>query len=538
MRPFGSGSHYEGRPASPLPLGRGVGGLYLALCLPALPLQLATRAMQWAEPLAITEGPRERPLIAFCNDAARAAGIAPAMKLAAAQALARTLKVVPRNPDHERDALHELACWAYQFSAQVTIRPPALLSSYGGQATGTSGLVMETGGSERLFGGRSELHRRIRRGLAGLGYRTAFGHATTPGAAWLIGTARASGLAARDAQANEQLPSALAPLPLSMLEWGEDATRTLHSLGLTTIGQLLGLPRDAFARRFGAIRLDHLDRALGLRPDPQPAFLPPARFAARIELPADVTQAGQLMFPAHRLLRSLEGFLRGHDAGAAELVFTAHHDPRGVQAVTATPIALMLAASERDAGRLAKLLAERLTRVSLPEPVVELSLTVERLAPFQALNASLLPPSQDSVRDGLDWLQLAETLHARLGSERVFQLQSIDDHRPEHAIRIVPLAAERGGSRAPALPSEQRPLMILPAPQPLPQQDEHPGYGGQLALVAGPERIEAGWWDFGDPHRPTVHRDYFVARNRRGQTLWIYRELKQPRGWFLHGFFC
>jgi protein ImuB len=503
--------------------------LWLAVCLPALPLQLAARAAPCTGPLAITEGPRERPLISFCNDSARAAGIAPTMKLAAAQALARTLTAVPRRPDHERDALHELACWAYQFSAQVAIR------------TGTvaSGLVLETGGSERLFGGHSLLHRRIRRELGNLGYRAAFGHAPTPGAAWLIGTARAGGLPASDAPAGGQLQAALSPLPLAVLEWDADTTGTLHALGLATLGQLLALPRDAFARRFGAQRLDHLDRALGLRPDPQPAFSLPARFAAHIELPADVTQSAQLMFPAHRLLRSLEGFLRGHDAGAAELVFTAHHNPRGAQPVTATPIVLVLAAPERDAGRLAKLLAERLTRISLPEPAIGLSLTVERLAPFQALNASLLPPSQDSVRDGLDWLQLAETLHARLGSERVFQLQAVDDHRPEHAIRIVPLATERGSTRAPALPSaQQRPLMILPAPQLLPQHDEHPGYGGRLALLAGPERIEAGWWDFGDSHRPTVHRDYFVARNERGQTLWIYRELKQPRQWFLHGFFC
>jgi protein ImuB len=516
--------------------------MWLAACLPALPLQLAARAVQCAGPLAITEGPRERPLISFCNEPARAAGITPTMKLAAAQALARTLTAVPRHPDHERDALHELACWAYQFSAQVSVHPPTLLHSYGGQAAGTSssGLVLETGGSERLFGGRTQLHRRIRRGLASLGYRAAFGYAPTPGAAWLIGAARAGGLPASDAQTGGQLHAALAPLPLAMLEWDADTTGALHALGLGTLGQLLALPRDAFARRFGAQRLDQLDRALGLRPDPQPAFSLPARFAAHIELPADVTQSGQLMFPAHRLLRSLEGFLRGHDAGAAELVFTAHHNPRGARPVTATPIVLVLAAPERDAGRLAKLLAERLTRISLPEPAIGLSLTMERLAPFQALNASLLPPSRDSVRDGLDWLQLAETLHARLGSERVFQLQAVDDHRPEHAIRVVPLAAERSSSpRAPVLPSaQQRPLMILPAPQLLPQRDEHPGYGGPLALVAGPERIEAGWWDFGDPHRPTVHRDYFVARNGHGQTLWIYRELKQPRRWFLHGFFC
>jgi protein ImuB len=501
--------------------------LWLALCLPALPLQRLARAMRHSGPLAITEGPCERPVIAFCNDSARAAGIVPAMKLAAAQALARTLAVAPRNPDHERDALHELACWAYQFSAQVTIRT----------STPSSGLVLETGGSERLFNGRAQLHRRIRRGLANLGYRAALGFAPTPRAAWLIGNARASGLPAHDVPADGPLHAALAPLPLTTLEWDADTTRTLGALGLATIGHVLGLPRDAFARRFGADRLDQLDRALGLQPDPQPAFTPPIRFFARIELPADVTQSGQLMFPAHRLLRSLEGFLRGHNAGAAELTFTAHHSARGTRPIAPTRIGLALAAAERDAGRLAKLLAERLTRVSLPEPAVELSLAVERLAPFQALNASLLPPSQDSVRSGLDWLQLAETLHARLGSERVFQLQAVDDHRPEHAIRIVPLAAERG-DRAILPTAQQRPLMILPAPQPLPQQDEHPGYGGELALVAGPERIEAGWWDCGDPHRATVHRDYFVARNRRGQTLWIYRELKQPRRWFLHGFFC
>ncbi|HEV3019243.1 MAG TPA: DNA polymerase Y family protein [Burkholderiaceae bacterium] len=499
------------------------------MCLPALPLQLAARALPYARPLAIVEGQRERPLISFCNDAARAAGIAPMMKLAAAQALVSALMAVPRHPDHERDALHELASWAYQFSAQVATRV----------GTTVSGLVLETGGSERLFGGQSQLHRRIRRGLVSLGYRAAFGYAPTPGAAWLIGAARAGGLPANDAQAGGQLPAALAPLPLTMLEWDADTTATLHALGLATLGQLLALPRDAFARRFGAQRLDQLDRALGLRPDPQPAFSLPARFAAHIELPADVTQSEQLMFPAHRLLRSLEGFLRGHDAGAAELVFTAHHNPRGTQPVTATPIVLVLAAPERDAGRLARLLGERLTRISLPEPAIGLSLTVDRLAPFQALNASLLPPSQDSVRDGLDWLQLAETLHARLGSERVFQLQAVDDHRPEHAIRIAPLATERGSARTAALPCvQQRPLMILPAPQLLPQHDEHPVYGGRLALLAGPERIEAGWWDFGDPHRPTVHRDYFVAHNERGQTLWIYRELKQPHRWFLHGFFC
>jgi len=506
--------------------------LWLALCLPALPLQLAVRALpvpHAAGPLVIVEGPQERPWVSFCNEPARHAGIVPPMKLAAAQALVQSLAVLRRQPAQEHEALHELACWAYQFSSKVSIRSSAE----------ACGLLLETGASEQLFGGRAPLHRRIRRELDALGYRAACGYAPTPHAAWLIGSARAGGLRVHGTAAIGQLQEVIAILPLGALQWDADAVRTLRALGLATIGDLLALPRDAFARRFGADRLAELDRVLGRAPDPQPVFQPPARFDVSIDLPADMTQAAQLAFPAHRLLRSLEGFLRGLDAGALELIFTAHHQPRKADAPTATPIVLALAAPERDAGRLAQLLSERLARTVLAGPAVRLSLTTTRMAPFQALNASLLPPSRDRLQGGLDWLQLAETLHARLGSERVFQLQAVDDHRPEQAYRIVPLSVDRDALRAPAaLPAvRQRPLMILPAPQSLTQQDGQPGYAGPLTLLAGPERIEAGWWDFGDPHRPVVLRDYFVARNPRGQTLWVYQELAQPRGWYLHGFY-
>jgi protein ImuB len=59
-----------------------------------------------------------------------------------------------------------------------------------------------------------------------------------------------------------------------------------------------------------------------------------------------------------------------------------------------------------------------------------------------------------------------------------------------------------------------------------------------LTLLTGPERIESGWWDFSSPARRSVFRDYFVARNTRGQTLWVFRELAAPCGWYLHGFFA
>jgi protein ImuB len=507
--------------------------LWLALILPALPLQLAERAIDGTLPLAIVEGAPQRLAVIHCNATAQAAGVTPGMKLAAAQALARELIALERSPEREQAALAELAGWAYQFSSHVVLQP--------------DGLLLETGASERLFGGHASLHRTLTTGLDALGYRAALACATAPRSARLFALAEAG--QGRHTASPNLLPFAeaddLRRLPIELLEWDAVTNETLRALGLATIGDLLALPRDAFARRFGTGRLDDLDRALGMRSAPQPLYEPPAHFSARIELPADFSETAQLMFPAQRLLASLEGFLRGRNAGATELVFAATHSARRGTAVAPTVATLALATPERDAQRLAALLAERLARVTLPAPALTLALTVERLHRFAALNASLLPPTAQGDARGTDWLQLAETLHARLGSERVFQLQPVDDHRPERAWRAVPLSVDGSEGFSAALPSQPRPLLLLPTPQPLPTHGEQPldpPHREPLTLVTGPERIECGWWDAGSPAAGSpahaVHRDYFIARNARGQWLWIYRELAAPRGWFLHGMFA
>jgi len=497
--------------------------LWLAVVLPALPLQLAERALDPADsvPVAIVEGPAQRPLVIHCNDSARSQGIAPGMKLAAAQALVRDLIAVERHLEREHEALDELAAWAYQFSGDIVVQ--------------SDGVLVETGASERLFGGRSKLSRAVRDGLGQLGYRATFGYAVTPRAARLVALARARQGTCPHLFDASRLEGALAPLSFTLLGWDAATEDTLRGLGLATIGDLLALPRASFAKRFGRERLDDLDRLLARRADPQSTYTPPERYASTIELPADVTDTAQLMWPAQRLLASLEGFLRGRGAGTTELRFTVTHNPRRTQPQPPTGIALALAAPERDAKRLAALLAERLTRVVLPEPAVALALQVDRLQPFAALNGSLLP---QPAEPGVDWLKLAETLHARLGSERVFQLQALDDHRPERAWRAVPLSLDGGSDRNVPLPPAPRPLLLLPAPQPLPMRNDQPLYRDPLTLVTGPERIECGWWDIASPAARTVHRDYFVARNGRGQLLWIFRELAAPRGWFLHGLFA
>jgi len=138
---------------------------------------------------------------------------------------------------------------------------------------------------------------------------------------------------------------------------------------------------------------------------------------------------------------------------------------------------------------------------------------------------------------------LVEHLRARLGVNAVYGLRRVAEHRPENAWRVAEPALSGGAKPdviattaidAPAqghLPF-RRPPWLLHAPLALEAHRGRPRRGGPLEMLAGPERIESGWWDGGD-----VQRDYYVARSADGARLWIYRECGGARGWFLHGIF-
>ena len=103
----------------------------------------------------------------------------------------------------------------------------------------------------------------------------------------------------------------------------------------------------------------------------------------------------------------------------------------------------------------------------------------------------------------------------------------VPEHRPESAWRV----SEPGQGSTPA-GSIQRPFWLLSQPRYLAPREGRPWLDGPLTLQSGPERIETGWWDGSD-----VARDYYRARSRNGLCLWIFRERRGNREWFLHGVF-
>lgn len=501
--------------------------LWIALCLPDLPLQLAQRSFcNTAAPLVLVEGPALRPLVCCANSAAIERGITLGLPLAAARALASDLVVQPLVPTVTAQALHNLACWAGQFTPNVTLLP--------------AGLLLEVASTLQLHGGLTRLLMHLRQGLAQLGYTAVPGVAPTPLAAWWLARARQAGFAVRMCRSAALLPERLAPLPLTVAEWPAELLQTLQTLGIRRLGQCLQLPRDAFIRRFGqAVRLE-LDRALGLLPDPRPWFTPPERFSSRVEFGFELNDAQALLFPLKRLLHELEGFLRARGSGVQQWQLRLDHWNHGH-----TRLTLGTVTPERSAARLLALARERLLQTTLGAPVLALAVVAEALQSFEECSQSLVP---DARSHSLGWNQLLDRLTARLGKERISRLCAVDEHRPECSVQrstalsgVAAPAVARTMSRARTTPTTSaittaaapRPLWLLEPPRLLSSRAGRPQCLGQLALLSGPERIEAGWWD-----GQAACRDYYVARNARGETLWIYREHRREPHWYLHGIFA
>lgn len=480
--------------------------LWVALELPALPLQLVERAQAAPLPLVIGEGPAQRPVVACANAAARAAGVREGMAVAAARALAGDLKCVDRDEGAERESLERLAGWAAQFTPAVSID--------------ASGLVLEVESSLKLFGGLAKLLAALRTGVRSLGLQATLGIAPTPLAARAFARAEARGIPVRSCTTLAELPARLADLPLFLLDWPGRALELLADLGVVRVKDALALPRGGFSQRFGPEALALLDRLAGRVPDPRLPYVPPARYRARLELPAEAEGVEAILFPLKRLLAEMEGTLRGRGAGVQELDLHLEHGRR-----SHTRLALSFATPEREAEFILSIAREKLGRLALAAPTVALRLVADRLQPFAPREGTWLPGREERA---VGRARLIERLAARVGSGRVFGIALADDHRPERGWKNPPAASP--GAR---FDGGARPAWLLNRPQKLVAGAQGPTLQGALRLVAGPERIETGWWD-GEP----VSRDYFVAANPAGETYWVYRERRDPGAWYLHGVFA
>lgn len=490
--------------------------LWFCVELPALGLEVCARRMLDDErPAVLVHDNR----VVACNATATASGIALGSSLATAHSISHGLVHFGRDIAAEHVRLRFLADAAYRFSATISIQEP-------------SAILLEVGGSLKLFGGLYGLKRGLISLFGEFGHRVEIGTAHTPLAALAFARARESIELPRWPDANDVKTLTLKSLRRISLRHTECDLATIErfsNMGITTLGQVFGLPTAELGRRFGPKLLDYVDRLSGQHPDPRICITPAANFTTELNFLQSISNKEALAFPMQRLAQDLSNWLIGRQLGVLRINWRfTPFDSR------ATSMEIEFAQPEQNKQALLSISRLKLDVLDLPEEVLSLRLSSVRLAPWQADNNLLFARTGHA---GNSQAELIDQFKARLGDGVCCGIATNDDHSPELAWkpttpnarpqRMQPSRLQTRGRVSPEGTAVRRPIWLLDAPKAT--QRRH------LTLLRGPERIDVGWWTSANVYDP-AQRDYFVARHADGAQCWVFVDANGE--WFIHGYFA
>jgi protein ImuB len=465
------------------------------------------------------EGPHG-PVVHAANRAAHLAGVTSGARVVDMRALCPSLRVDYADPGGDRAALGRLALWARRWCPWT--------------AADGQGLILDTTGSDHLWGGEAAMLEEIEARLSLPGFSARLALAPTWGAAWAL--ARFGPV-----RAIWRSPADVAPLPVAALRLGSDTALLLHRLGLKTVGDLAAVPRLALARRFA--RAELVDNPL-LRLDQMTGHL--AEPLAPPEAPpvfrADARLAEPIFDPTHHLpglCADLCARLSQAGHGARRLRLTVYRTDGEISQIEAA-----IAAPSREVAHLAALFRDRLEKINPGYGFDLISLEASGTEPLGVMQANLAGGTDTA----LELSHLVDRLTVRFGATALSRSLPRASHIPERAeARAAPLAAP---AEAPFSVAE-RPLRLLDhaeeirvlyaVPEGPPAQFLWRRQTHQTVRYAGPERIAPEWWR---DQPGTRLRDYFKVEDQTGRRFWLYREGLHDDGrggdprWFLHGMFA
>jgi protein ImuB len=466
----------------------------------------------------------QRPIVTESTPKADRAGVRAGLPLAEARALLPRAVFLPTDEAADLHALRQLAIDSQCFSPLVGLE----------ESPQPASLVSDVGGCTHLWGGESAFLQDVRGYWLERGYHVQLALACSLGAAWAL--AHAASFSVVPDGDEERV---LSGLPVAALRLSSTVLERLHALGIMTIGDVLRLPRETLASRFGVVLPKRLDQLLGLRPE---SFLcerlkEPLSISREWEAPVD-DRLG-LLWLCRQMLRELLSMADRHGMGIQEL--------EGEFQTEAGPVtmAVRLVEPTRDEKHLAQLLELQLERQAWSGGITAVRWTAPRLGRLEEVQGSWLDDDPEPDRSRT-FNTLVDRLSSRLAAEAVLRVELLPDSQPEFMVRLVPWTkVEPPPKTEPyTIPPEQsrgRPLRLLGLPQSInviPMGPDGPpihvmwrGENHPVVRSWGPERIATGWWRGQD-----VQRDYYRVEWEGGTQVWVYRDQRNNR-WFLHGFF-
>ncbi len=351
----------------------------------------------------------------------------------------------------------------------------------------------------------------------------------------------------------------VAKLPLLALEegWlGPGAAAPFRALGLSTLGELAGLPSGALVGRFGAMGLQAARLCRGeddsrFVPDVLPEVL---EETVQLDWPAEALEP--VLFALKMLVDRLCGRLQGRQQAAVRLTVTV-----GLEGGPPLVVPLVLARASAESRLLVELIRHRLTDLTVEQPITTLHLRVDEASADHGRQLVL----GDAPAGEVELEVVMSRLQSALGEEALFSAEPVATHRPEAGLKPTPLSLrERGEGRGegrtqpqpqvqvPEPPSaapgtwpkrkpkterhgtlslpalESRPPRLFKHPTPLETELDpagtlhHVTLAGQrrrVEALTGPERLVGAWWS-PDP----FSRDYYRLQLEGVGQLWVFRD--------------
>jgi protein ImuB len=497
-------------------------------------------------PFALIDRTKRGQRLSAVDEYAEQQGLAPGMALSDALALCPLLQTRKAAPKTDVHRLLQLANWCERYSPLCNIYDD-------------NSLWIDVTGTTHLFGGEKGLLEKISKDFSKLGYTIETGIASSFGAAFALSHLAFDKELETRIISPQKMQHALAPLPVKALRLAPETISLLHRLGLSTIGQLVDLPRNTLKRRFPSIKqaksvLLRLDQILGLRDEPLAPLTPPVVFSCRLRFAEALYSKQMLERALIRLIAEIIRQLEAQKQGARRLTFTLWRSDGSTAHIkigTSTPC--------RDKKHIFKLFQEKLNHMEPGFGVDILALFVSKSEALSATQTSL--ENRHQTRNSSP-SALIDRLYNRLGAQKIGYLRALQSHIPERAQQLTKTPPANNFWPSMVLEKKDglqtfppdRPFLLLAPPEPIevmaPLPDEPPllftwrRVRRKVIASTGPERITPEWWRELD-EKTSSPRDYYKVTTNEGTAFWLYRDglyegeqrSASPPQWFMHGFF-